>query len=64
MQKLSSIEVNEICNELGEAYPKSIEQVSGGDIHGAWHLICFRRKYNKTGKTTSGSYNFNEKNRG
>ena len=29
MQKLSLIEVNEICDELGETYPKSIEQVHG-----------------------------------
>ena len=33
MQKLSPIEINEICEELGETYPKSIEQVNGGDIH-------------------------------
>ena len=33
MQKLSPIEINEICEELGETYPKSIEQVHGGDIH-------------------------------
>ena len=38
MQKLSHIEVNEICNELGETYPKSIEQVHGGDIHSAWQI--------------------------
>ena len=38
MQKLSLIEVSEICNDLGEAYPKSIEQVHGGDIHSAWRI--------------------------
>jgi len=38
MQKLSSIEVNEICDELGETFPKSIEQVNGGDIHSAWRI--------------------------
>ena len=38
MQKLSHIEVSEICNELGEAYPKSIEKVHGGDIHSAWQI--------------------------
>ena len=38
MQKLSSIEVNEICEELGEDYPKSIEQVHGGNIHCSWKL--------------------------
>ena len=32
MQKLSHIEINEICEELGETYPKSIKQVHGGDI--------------------------------
>ncbi len=43
MQKLSPIEINEICEELGEKYPKSIEQVHGGDIHNAW-LIEFSNK--------------------
>ena len=43
MQKLSPIEINEICEELGETYPKSIEQVHGGDIHTAW-LIEFSNK--------------------
>ena len=38
MQKLSSIEVSEICDELGKTYPKSIEQVRGGDIHSAWKI--------------------------
>ena len=38
MQKLSPIEVNEICDELGEPYPKSIEEVHGGDIHSAWQI--------------------------
>jgi len=38
MQKLSPTEVSEICDELGEAYPKSIEQVHGGDIHSAWQI--------------------------
>ena len=33
MQNLYPIEINEICEELGETYPKSIEQVHGGDIH-------------------------------
>ena len=44
MQKLSLTEVSEICNELGEAYPKSIEQVHGGDIHSAWQIECLDRK--------------------
>ena len=38
MQKLSFTEVSEICNELGEAYPKNIEQVHGGDIHSTWRI--------------------------
>ncbi len=38
MQKLPPIEINEICKELGETYPKSIEQVHGGDIHSAWRI--------------------------
>ena len=44
MQKLSPIEVNEICDELGETYPKSIEQVHGGDIHSAWQIEFSNRK--------------------
>jgi len=44
MQKLSSIEVNEICEELGETYPKSIEQVFGGDIHTAWKIEFANKK--------------------
>ena len=44
MQKLSPIEVNEICDELGENYPKSIEQVHGGDIHSAWQIEFLNRK--------------------
>ena len=38
MQKLSHTEVSEICNELGESYPKSVEQVHGGDIHSTWQI--------------------------
>jgi len=44
MQKLSPIEVNEICDELGETYPKSIEQVHGGDIHSAWQIEFSNKK--------------------
>ncbi|KGG08718.1 fructosamine kinase family protein [Prochlorococcus marinus] len=44
MQKLSPIEINEICEELGETYPKSIEQVHGGDIHNAWRIQFSNRK--------------------
>ena len=45
MQKLSPIEVNEICTELGETYPKSIEPVHGGDIHSAWQIEFSNRKF-------------------
>ncbi len=44
MQILSSIEVNEICNELGETYPKSVEQVHGGNIHTAWKIEFANKK--------------------
>ena len=44
MQKLSPIEVNEICDELGETYPKSIEQVHGGDIHSSWQIEFSNKK--------------------
>ena len=45
MQKLCPIEVSEICNELGEAYPKSIEQVNGGNIHSAWQIEFSNKKF-------------------
>jgi len=44
MQKLSHIEINEICEEIGETYPKSIEQVHGGDIHSAWRIEFSNKK--------------------
>ncbi len=44
MQKLSPIEINEICEELGETYPKSIEQVQGGDIHSTWRIEFSNKK--------------------
>ena len=44
MQKLSPIEINEICEELGETYPKSIEQVHGGDIHNSWRIEFSNKK--------------------
>ena len=44
MQKLSPIEINEICEELGETYPKSIEQVHGGDIHSSWQIEFSNKK--------------------
>ena len=45
MLKLSPFEVSEICNELGEPYPKSIEQVHGGDIHSAWKIEFANKKF-------------------
>ena len=44
MQKLSSNEVNEICDQLGETHPKSIEKVNGGDIHSAWRIEFANKK--------------------
>ena len=44
MQKLPPIEINEICEELGENYPKSIEQVHGGEIHNAWRIEFSSKK--------------------
>ncbi|WP_288238773.1 fructosamine kinase family protein [uncultured Prochlorococcus sp.] len=44
MPQLSPIEINEICEELGETYPKSIEQVHGGDIHNAWRIEFSNKK--------------------
>ncbi len=44
MQNLSPIEVSEICDELGEAYPKSFERVHGGDTHSAWKLEFANKK--------------------
>jgi len=45
MQNLSHIEVSEICDELGEAYPKSVVQVHGGDIHSAWQIEFANTKF-------------------
>jgi len=44
MQKLLPIEINEICDELGETYPKNIEQVQGGNIHSAWRIEFSNKK--------------------
>ena len=44
MQKLTPIEVNEICDELGETYPNSIKQLPGGDIHSVWQIEFSKRK--------------------
>ena len=45
MQKLSPIEVSEICDELGEAHPKSFKQVHGGDTHSAWQIEFKNKKF-------------------
>ena len=44
MKKLSPIEVSEICDELGEAYPKSIKRIYGGDIHSTWQIEFANKK--------------------
>ena len=44
MHKLSLIEINEICEELGESYPKNIQQVHGGDINNAWRMEFSNKK--------------------
>ena len=44
MQKLSPFELSEICDELGESYPKRVEQIHGGDIHSAWLLEFTNKK--------------------
>ena len=38
MSELSVLELSEICNKLGESYPKNIVQISGGSIHNAFKL--------------------------
>ena len=45
MEKLSPIEVSEICNQLGESSPKSIKQVFGGDIHNSWQIEFKNAKF-------------------
>ena len=45
MQKIPHIELNEICNQLGEKTPKSIKQVFGGDIHESWQIEFQTRKF-------------------
>ncbi len=44
MQELSPFEVSEICDELGEPFPKSIQQVHGGDIHSTWQIEFSNKK--------------------
>ena len=38
MTKLSTLEVSEICKQLGELHPKNISQIYGGDIHNSFKL--------------------------
>ena len=38
MINLSELELSEICNHLGESYPKNIKPVFGGNIHSSWSL--------------------------
>ena len=45
MQKLSHIEVSEICNQLGKGHPKSIQQIYGGHIHSSWQIEFENRKF-------------------
>ena len=45
MKKIFHIELSEICDELGEPFPKSIEQVHGGDIHSAWKIEFENKKF-------------------
>ena len=45
MQKLNPIELSEICDELGEASPKSVKQVHGGDIHSTWQIEFSNKKF-------------------
>ena len=45
MQKLTPTEVSEICHKLGEAHPKSVVQVHGGNIHSAWQIAFEKKKF-------------------
>ena len=45
MQKLTHIELSEICDELGESNPISVAQVHGGDIHSAWQIEFTSKKF-------------------
>ena len=45
MQKIPYIEVNEICNQLGEGLPKNIKKVFGGDIHTSWQIEFQNAKF-------------------
>tara|TARA_Y100001968_G_scaffold332814_1_gene392457 strand:+ start:7590 stop:8468 length:879 start_codon:yes stop_codon:yes gene_type:complete len=38
VKKISKLEVSEICNQLGESFPKNISQIYGGDINNSFKL--------------------------
>ena len=44
MQKLTPLEVSEICYQLGEPYPISVEEVYGGDINSGWKIEFANKK--------------------
>ena len=44
MEKLTHIEVSEICSQLGMKSPKSIKQVFGGNIHNSWKIEFENKK--------------------
>ena len=60
MQKLSPLEINEICEELGETYPKSIDQVHGGDIHSAWQIEFSNKKLFLKKNIRNKKFNFSD----
>ena len=45
MQKLTHIEVSEICNQLGRESPINFKQVYGGNIHQTWQLEFKDKKF-------------------
>jgi len=45
MEKLSHIEVSEICHQLGISYPKSIKQIYGGNIHNSWKIEFENKRF-------------------
>ena len=45
MQKIPLIELNEICNQIGEGSPTSIKQVFGGEIHKSWQIEFHNAKF-------------------
>ena len=45
MKNIPDKEVSEICDHLGEATPKSIKQIYGGDIHKSWQIEFQNSKF-------------------